>query len=98
MRPRTADLLRTAVASGAYVEAELLLAMYRSEMQATWEAATSPQQRSAISTEVRDLLRWARSATLAARSHAQSKLIHLSPRSAYAGTAAKMDSPALAGY
>jgi hypothetical protein len=91
MRPRTAELLRIAVAAGAYVEAELLLAMYRSEMQASWEAATSPEQRGAISTEVSVLLQWARSTTLAARSHAQSKLIHLSRRSAYAGTVRKMD-------
>ena len=80
---RTVERLRSAVASGAYLEAEGLLGDYRSEMQAKWEAASSREQRAAIASEVGDLLNWARTATLAARSHAQRKLIHLTCKKAY---------------
>ena len=77
-------LLQNAVSSGAFPEAERLLGIYRDEMQANWEAAVSPGQRAAIAAEVGELLEWARIATLAARSHTQRKLIHLSSRKAYA--------------
>jgi hypothetical protein len=84
MPSRTVELLRSAVSSGAYLEAERLLGAYRAEMQANWEASTSAAQRAAIVAEVGELLEWARVATLAARSHAQRKLIHLARRNAYA--------------
>jgi hypothetical protein len=89
MPSKTADPLRSAIAGGSYLEAERLLKTYRGEMQANWEAAVSPKQRRAIATEVGDLLEWARSATLAARSHAQGKLIRLSRRTAYTRTQPK---------
>jgi hypothetical protein len=85
MPSTTVELLRNAVSSGAYTEADRLLGVYRVEMQAGWEAASSAEQRAAIATEVGSLLEWARTATLAARSHAQRKLIHLTHRNAYAG-------------
>src|SRR5438874_670595 len=91
MQSKTPELLRTAVAAGAYAEAERLLATYRSEIEAVWEAAGFGEQRDAIAAEVGALLQWARSTTLAARSHAQSKLIHLSRRSTYAQTTKKLD-------
>ena len=91
MQLRTAELLRMAVAAGAYAEAERLLALYRNEIHATWDAASAGEQRDAISTEVNALLQWARNTTLAARSHVQSKLIHLSRRNTYSGTARKFD-------
>jgi hypothetical protein len=80
----TVKLLRAAVSSGAYAEAERLLGIYRGEMQAKWDTAASPAQRAGIAAEVSELLEWARTATLAARSHAQRKLIYLSRRKAYA--------------
>jgi hypothetical protein len=80
----TVELLRAAVSSGAYAEAERLLGLYRGEMQAEWHAAASSAQRAAIAAEVSELLEWARTATLAARAHAQRKLIYLSRRRAYA--------------
>ena len=83
MRQGTAELLREAVTAGAYGEAERLLAAYRGEMQAAWDQAHSRKQREVISAEVGDLLQWARSATLAARAHAQGKLIHLLRRRTY---------------
>ncbi len=85
MPSRTVELLRAAVASGAFAEADRLLGVYRGEMEANWHAAASPAQRAAIASDVTALLEWARTATLAARSHAQSKLIHLTRRKAYAG-------------
>jgi hypothetical protein len=84
MPSRTVELLRDAVSSGAYPEAERLLGDYRGEMQGCWEAATSTEQRAAIVAEVGELLEWARTATLVARSHTQRKLIHLARRKAYA--------------
>ena len=81
----TVERIRTAIASGSYAEADRLLGVFRGEMQANWEAASSVEERAAIATEVNSLLEWARTATLAARSHAQRKLIHLTRRNAYAG-------------
>lgn len=82
--PETAvNLFRRAVSAGAFSEAEELLEMYRRDVEASWEAATSDQQRLAIATEVGGVFEWARTATLAARSHAQRKLILLRRESAY---------------
>jgi hypothetical protein len=79
----TVELLRTAVTSRAYAEAERLLGIYRGEMQVCWAAAVSPEDRAAIAAGVGDLLEWARVATLAGRAHAQRKLIHLTRTQAY---------------
>jgi hypothetical protein len=81
---RTVELLRRAVSSGAYPEAERLLGDFREEMQARWQAATSAAERATVAAEVGDLLEWARTATLAGRAHAQRKLIHLTCKKAYA--------------
>ena len=85
MRPRTPELLRSAIESGAYAEAERLLAIYRDEMQAMWEAAGSVALRESVAAEVHHLLAWARSTTLAGRSHMQNKLICISRHASYAG-------------
>jgi hypothetical protein len=80
---QTVESLRNAVSSGAYQEAERLLGVYRGEMQARWEAAGTPEERSDVMEEVRDLLGWARTATLAGRAHTQRKLILLTCKKAY---------------
>jgi hypothetical protein len=85
MPPRTVERIRAAVSSGSFAEADRLLGVFRAEMQTNWEAATSPEERARIAADVNSLLEWARTATLAARSHAQRKLIHLTRRNAYAG-------------
>jgi len=77
------DLFRSAVSAGAFLEAEPLLERYRRDVEASWKAATSDDQRRAIAREVSSTLEWARTATLAARSHAQHKLILLRRESAY---------------
>jgi hypothetical protein len=77
------ELFRKAVSAGAFLEAEQLLEMYRRYVEAFWKAATSEEEQQAISTEVSSTLEWARTATLAARSHTQRKLILLSRDSAY---------------
>ena len=77
------DLFRKAVSAGAFLEAEQLLEMYRRGVEASWNAATSDENRLAIATEVSTTLEWARTATLAARSHTQRKLILLRRESAY---------------
>ena len=82
--PKTAvDLFRSAVSAGAFSEAEQLLESYRRDVEASWNAATSDDQRLAIATEVSEVFEWARTATLAARSHTQRKLILLRRESAY---------------
>jgi hypothetical protein len=80
---KAVNLFRSAVSAGAYPEAEQLLESYRRDVEASWHAATSDQQRLAIATEVSEVFEWARTATLAARSHTQRKLILLSRESAY---------------
>jgi hypothetical protein len=77
------DSFRSAVSAGAFPEAERLLEMYRHEVEVSWKAATSDDERQAISTEVTAVLEWARVATLSARSHAQRKLILLSRERTY---------------
>lgn len=78
-----AELFRSAVSAGAFLEAEQLLGSYHQEVEASWSAATSDEERHAISTDVNAVLEWARRATLSARSHAQSKLIVLNRECAY---------------
>jgi hypothetical protein len=82
--PRTAvDTFRKAVSAGAFAEAELLLEVYRRDVELAWNAAPSDDTRLAIATEVCEVFEWARTATLVARSHTQRKLILLSRESAY---------------
>ena len=81
--PKAVDLFRSAVSSGAFLEAEQLLESYRRDVELSWNAATSDEQRLAIATEVSETFEWARTATLAARSHSQRKLILLRRESAY---------------
>lgn len=81
--PKAADSFRKAVSAGAFAEAEELLEAYRRDVEACWNAATSDDTRLAIVTEVSEVFEWARTATLAARSHTQRKLILLSRESAY---------------
>lgn len=77
------ERLRKAVSAGAFLEAEQLLELYRSDVEASWKSATSADERRAISTEVGAVLEWARRTTVSARSHAQRKLILLSREGAY---------------
>jgi len=83
--PRTVvDLFRKAVSAGAFSEAEQFLESYRREVESSWNAAASDDQRLAIAMDVRATFEWARITTLAVRSHTQRKLILLSRDSAYA--------------
>ena len=81
--PTAVELFRKAVSAGAFLEAEQLLEKYRRDVEASWGAATSDATRVAIVMEVTSTLEWARTATLAARSHTQRKLILLRRESAY---------------
>ncbi len=92
LQSRTVEPLRSAVSSGAYPEAERLLGGFRAEMQARWMAASSAEERAAIRAEVGDLLAWARTASLAGRSHVQRKLIHLTCKKAYTALAISAES------
>ena len=82
--PKTAvNLFRSAVSAGAFSEAEQLLESYRCDVEASWNAATSDDQRLAIAMEVSEVFEWARTVTLSARAHTQRKLILLRRESAY---------------
>jgi hypothetical protein len=87
--PTAVELFRKAVSAGAFADAEQLLEGYRRDVEVSWEGATSDEQRLAIATEVSSTLEWARTATLAARSHTQHKLILLRRESAYTPTIRK---------
>lgn len=93
MQSRTAatELFRSAVSAGAFPEAERLLGTYRDEVETSWKAAISGNERRAIESEVNALLAWARAATLSARSHAQGKLILLERENAYNRTNRKKE-------
>jgi hypothetical protein len=80
---KVVDLFRSAVSAGAFLEAEQLLESYRRDVESSWNAAMSDEQRLAIALEVSETFEWARTATLAARSHTQRKLILLRRESAY---------------
>ena len=82
--PRTAaNLFRSAISAGAFSEAEQLLESYRRQVEASWHAATSDDERLAIAMEVSDVFEWARTATLSIRAHTERKLILLSRERAY---------------
>jgi hypothetical protein len=81
--PKVVDLFRKAVAAGAFSEAEQFLESYRRDVESSWNAAASDDQRLAIAVEVRATFEWARITTLAVRSHTQRKLVLLSRQSAY---------------
>ena len=80
---KAAKRFRNAVSAEDYAEAEQFLELYRREVESSWNAATSDEQRLAIAREVSETFEWARTATLAARSHTQRKLILLRRESAY---------------
>jgi len=80
---KAVDSFRKAVAAGEFGEAEQFLEAYRRDVEACWNAAACDDTRLAIVTEVSEVFEWARTATLAARSHTQRKLILLSRESAY---------------
>lgn len=82
--PRTAvNLFRSAVSAGKFSEAEQFLERYRGEVEASWHAATSDDERLAIAMEVSEVFEWARTATLSIRAHTQRKLILLRREAAY---------------
>jgi hypothetical protein len=89
MHARTAEQLRIAVRSGAWTQADALLAELQREVEASWEAETDSERRRAIRDEVFDLLEWTRSMTLAGRAHTHSTLVRLSRQGAYAQPAAR---------
>lgn len=78
MAKTTADRLRAAVVRGAYTEVDELLVVYRHEVESVWQVLGSAQERATLAAEVIGLLRWSRQAMLAARAHAQSRLIRIS--------------------
>ena len=84
MAPKTSDQLHAAIQRGAWSTAQDLLAEFRLEVEASWRAAASEQERRALSQNVSSFLQWARAMTLTSREHAQSRLNRLNRRHAYA--------------
>ena len=85
MQPRTSDHLHAAIQSGAWSTAQELLAAFRLEVEASWRAAATEQERRVISESVTGFLEWARAMTITSRAHAHSRLNRLNHRQAYAG-------------
>jgi hypothetical protein len=85
MGPRTSDRLHAAIQSGAWSTAQDLLTMFRQEVEESWRAAKTEQERRVISQNVTGFLEWARAMTLTSRAHAADSLNRLSRRHAYAG-------------
>jgi hypothetical protein len=65
--------------------AQELLAVFRLEVEASWRAAATEQERRVISESVTGFLEWARAMTITSRAHAHSRLSRLNRRQAYAG-------------
>jgi len=82
---RTRDSLHAAIQSGAWSTAQELLAAFRLEVETSWRAAATEQERRAISENVTCFLQWARSMTVTSRGHAQDRLSRLNRRHAYVG-------------
>ena len=84
MEPRTSDRLHAAIRSGAWSTAQDLLATFRQEVEQSWRAAKTEQERQVIARETTGFLEWARAMTITSRAHAADGLNRLSRRSAYA--------------
>jgi hypothetical protein len=82
---RTRDSLHAAIQSGAWSTAQELLSAFRLEVEVSWRAAATEQERHAISHNVTGFLQWARAMTLISREHAHTRLNRLNRRHAYAG-------------
>ena len=81
---RTSDSLHAAIQSGAWSTAQELLAAFRAEVEASWRAAATEQERRAISENVTSFLQWARAITITSREHTQDRLNRLNRSHAYA--------------
>ena len=85
MEPKLTDRLHAAIQSGAWSTAQELLASFRLEVEASWHAAATEEERRTISRNVTGFLQWARAMTMTSRAHAHTHLNHLERRQAYAG-------------
>jgi hypothetical protein len=85
---RTRDSLHAAIQSGAWSTAQELLAAFRLEVETSWRAAATEEERRALSQSVTGFLQWARAMTITSREHAQDLLSRLNRRHAYAGPTA----------
>src|ERR1051325_8064469 len=70
--------------AGAWRTAQDLLARFRQEVEESWRAAKTEQERHVISRDVTGFLEWARAMTLTSRAQAAGKLRSLSRQRAYA--------------
>jgi hypothetical protein len=85
MEPKLTDRLHAAIQTGAWSTAQELLASFRVEVETSWRAAATEQERRDISQNVTGFLQWARAMTLTSRERAHERLNHLHRRHAYAG-------------
>ena len=85
MEPKISDRLHAAIQTGAWSTAQELLASFRLEVEASWRAAATEQERRTISRNVTGFLEWARAMTMTSRAHDRSDLNRLERRHAYAG-------------
>lgn len=91
----TADRFRTAVAAGEWARADGLLTAYRLEVEVEWRSSASAEERQRLSTEVTELLQWARSVAMTGRARTQGKIVQIASRTAYNGVPPVSESVAL---
>ena len=81
------ERIRAEISACDYVAAAGLLEEFRKVAEESWRAAESEERRQQVSQEVRELLEWARTTVMAARSHQQGKILQFRRSSAYLGAA-----------
>jgi hypothetical protein len=81
-----AERVRRAISATDYRAAASVLEDFRQAADEAWCAAVSEEQRQQVSREVQELLEWARTTMLAARSHQQGKLLQFTRARAYLGS------------
>lgn len=86
MERKLTDRLHAAIQTGAWSTAQELLASFRVEVETSWRAAATEQERRDISENVTGFLQWARAMTVTSREHANDRLNRLNRRHAYAGS------------
>jgi len=85
MERKLTDRLHAAIQTGAWSTAQELLASFRLEVEASWRAAATEQERRDISHNVTGFLQWARAMTITSREHTRTRLNGLQRGHAYTG-------------
>jgi hypothetical protein len=78
-----AERVRAEIAACDYRDAICMLEDFRIVAEESWRAAVTAEQRQQVSSEVQELLQWARTTVLAAQSHQRGKLLQFTRARVY---------------